>query len=195
MHYTILVFSCPYICFGTPCAILRGVVDSSRLPNTSRSLSQHKFTVTEYHLASCSWRSACRLSVTVNLCCESELDAFDNRELQTTPLRMAQGVPKHMQGQEHTKIVQCICWNIIITYQKARYIYIYIKYVQLVHLLSSRLQTDTCSQGHFAWKISRSHIYWANKLLEERSVQRNISLISCREGLFMEMTVEERQRC
>jgi hypothetical protein len=30
MHYTILVFSCPYICFGTPCAILRGVVESSQ---------------------------------------------------------------------------------------------------------------------------------------------------------------------
>jgi hypothetical protein len=30
MHYTILVFSWPYICFGTPCAILRGVVESSQ---------------------------------------------------------------------------------------------------------------------------------------------------------------------
>jgi hypothetical protein len=30
MHYTILVFSCPYICFDTPCAILRGVVESSQ---------------------------------------------------------------------------------------------------------------------------------------------------------------------
>jgi hypothetical protein len=30
MHYTILVFTCPYICFGTPCAILRGVVESSQ---------------------------------------------------------------------------------------------------------------------------------------------------------------------
>jgi hypothetical protein len=30
MQYTILVFSHPYICFGTPCAILRGVVESSQ---------------------------------------------------------------------------------------------------------------------------------------------------------------------
>jgi hypothetical protein len=29
MHYTILVFSCPYICFGTYSAIFRGVVESS----------------------------------------------------------------------------------------------------------------------------------------------------------------------
>jgi hypothetical protein len=25
MHYTILVFSCPYTCFGTPCAILSAI--------------------------------------------------------------------------------------------------------------------------------------------------------------------------
>jgi hypothetical protein len=30
------------------------------------------------------------------LCCESEFDAFENSELSTTPLRMAQEVPKHM---------------------------------------------------------------------------------------------------
>jgi hypothetical protein len=30
MHYNILVFTCPYICFGTPCAILRGVVEISQ---------------------------------------------------------------------------------------------------------------------------------------------------------------------
>jgi hypothetical protein len=35
-------------------------------------------------------------SVIVNLCCESELDAFENCELSKTPLRMAQEVPKHM---------------------------------------------------------------------------------------------------
>jgi hypothetical protein len=29
MQYTILGFTCPYICFGTPCAILRGVVDDN----------------------------------------------------------------------------------------------------------------------------------------------------------------------
>ena len=28
MHYTILVFSCPYICFGTYSAIFRGVESS-----------------------------------------------------------------------------------------------------------------------------------------------------------------------
>jgi hypothetical protein len=33
MHYTILVWSCPYICFDTPCAILRGVVESSQFSN------------------------------------------------------------------------------------------------------------------------------------------------------------------
>jgi hypothetical protein len=47
VHY--LVFSCPYICFGTSCAILRGVVESSQFSNASNSLSQHKFTITEYH--------------------------------------------------------------------------------------------------------------------------------------------------
>jgi hypothetical protein len=51
MHYTILVFSCPYICFGTPCAIIRGVVKSSQFSSPSNSLSQQKFTVTEYHLS------------------------------------------------------------------------------------------------------------------------------------------------
>jgi hypothetical protein len=35
MHYTILVFSCPYICFGTPCAILRGVVESLQFSTKS----------------------------------------------------------------------------------------------------------------------------------------------------------------
>ena len=46
MHYTILVFSCPYICFGTPCAIIRGVVESSQFSNASNSLSKH---VIHYH--------------------------------------------------------------------------------------------------------------------------------------------------
>jgi hypothetical protein len=59
--------------------------------NASNSLSQHKFMITEYHFSSSSWRS-----VIVNLCCESELDAFENCELSTAPLRMAQGMPKHM---------------------------------------------------------------------------------------------------
>jgi hypothetical protein len=53
MHYTILVFTCSYIYFGTPCAILRGVVKSSQLK-------------------------------------------IENCELSTTPLRMEQGVLKHM---------------------------------------------------------------------------------------------------
>jgi hypothetical protein len=46
MHYTILVFSCPYICFDTYSAIFRGVVKSSQFSNASNSLSQHKFTFT-----------------------------------------------------------------------------------------------------------------------------------------------------
>jgi hypothetical protein len=47
MHYTLLVFPCPYICFGTSCAILRDVVESSQFSNASNSLSQHEFTITE----------------------------------------------------------------------------------------------------------------------------------------------------
>jgi hypothetical protein len=30
MHYTVLLFTCPYMCFGTPCAILRGFVEISQ---------------------------------------------------------------------------------------------------------------------------------------------------------------------
>jgi hypothetical protein len=61
MHYTILVFSCPYICFGTSCAIIRGVVESLQFSNADHHEQEDKW-----------------YSVIVNLCCESELDAFEN---------------------------------------------------------------------------------------------------------------------
>jgi hypothetical protein len=43
MHYTILVFTCPYIFFGTPGAILRGVVKSSQF--SMRPIQEDKLTI------------------------------------------------------------------------------------------------------------------------------------------------------
>jgi hypothetical protein len=82
MHYSIIVFSYPYICLGTFSAIFRGVDESSQS-------SMHPI-----HLQEDKWDSVIVTYNNYTLC--KWIGCIEDNELSSTSLKMALKVPKHM---------------------------------------------------------------------------------------------------